>query len=96
MPAGIELQLATLHKNPPPGPAGFMKSSWTATGCSAGSTAARSGSSRGGNSIGLVGLSHLAADLLKLPVNSAWLDGEVVAPRADGAQRFFDAAKCLP
>src|SRR5277367_4446455 len=88
MPARIELQLATLRKSAPAGDGWIheIKLDGYRMLCRI----------EGGKcrliTRGLLDwtnrLSHLASDLLKLPVKSAWLDGEVVALRADGISDF--------
>ena len=88
MPVGIELQLATLHKSPPAGPGWLHEIKLDGY---------RMLCRIDGGKVRLITrgqldwtnrLSHLAADLLKLPVKSAWLDGEVVALKADGISDF--------
>jgi len=88
MPAGIELQLATLHESPPSGPGWLheIKLDGYRMLCRIHGCKVRL-ITRG--QLDWTGrLLHLAADLLKLPVKSAWLDGEVVALRADGISDF--------
>jgi bifunctional non-homologous end joining protein LigD len=88
MPAVIELQLATLHKSPPAGPGWLQEIKLDGY---------RMLCRIDGGKVRLITrgqldwtnrLTHLATDLLKLPVKSAWLDGEVVALKADGVSDF--------
>src|SRR5580704_4756073 len=84
IPAGIDLQLATLRKNPPAGNNWIHEIKFDGY---------RMLCRIEGRKVGLITrgrfdwanrFSHLAGDLLKLPVKSAWLDGEIVALRPDG------------
>jgi bifunctional non-homologous end joining protein LigD len=88
MPSSIELQLATLHKSPPSGPGWLHEIKLDGY---------RMLCRIDGGKVRLITrgqhdwtnrLSHLAADLLKLPVKSAWLDGELVALKPDGVSDF--------
>jgi bifunctional non-homologous end joining protein LigD len=88
MPARIELQLATLRKLPPAGSDWIHEIKFDGY---------RMLCRIEGGKVGLVTrgrhdwtnrFSHLASDLLKLPVKSAWLDGEIVALRPDGISDF--------
>ncbi len=88
MPPGIELQLATLRKSPPVGVGWLHEIKFDGY---------RMLCRIDGGDIRLITrgqldwtkrLSYLAGDLLELPVKSAWLDGEVVALRADGVSDF--------
>jgi bifunctional non-homologous end joining protein LigD len=88
IPAGIDLQLATLRKNPPAGDNWIHEIKFDGY---------RMLCRIEGGKVGLITrgrfdwanrFSHLAGDLLKLPVKSAWLDGEIVALRPDGVSDF--------
>jgi bifunctional non-homologous end joining protein LigD len=88
IPSGIELQLATLRKHPPDGADWLHEIKFDGY---------RMLCRIEGGDVRLITrgqldwtkrLWYLAADLAKLPVKSAWFDGEVVALRADGVSDF--------
>jgi bifunctional non-homologous end joining protein LigD len=88
IPGHIELQLATLRKCPPAGPGWLHEIKLDGYRMLCRIDGGRVQLITRGQLDWTNRLSHLAADLLKLPVKSAWLDGEVVALRADGISDF--------
>jgi bifunctional non-homologous end joining protein LigD len=88
MPAGIDLQLATLRKDPPVGDNWIHEIKFDGYRMQCRIEEGNIGLITRGRLDWTNRFSHLVGDLLKLPVKSAWLDGEIVALRPDGISDF--------
>jgi len=88
MPASVDLQLATLRKNPPAGDNWIHEIKFDGYRMLCRIENGKVGLITRGRLDWVNRFSHLASDLLKLPIKSAWLDGEIVALRPDGISDF--------
>src|SRR5580704_5249656 len=88
MPARIDLQLATLRKLPPAGSDWIHEIKFDGYRMLCRVENGEVGLVTRGRHDWTNRFSHLASDLLRLPVKSAWLDGEIVALRPDGISDF--------
>jgi bifunctional non-homologous end joining protein LigD len=88
MPARIELQLATLRKLPPADSGWIHEIKFDGYRMLCRIENGKVGLVTRGRHDWTNRFWHLASDLLKLPVKSAWLDGEIVALRPDGVSDF--------
>jgi bifunctional non-homologous end joining protein LigD len=88
MPARIELQLATLRKIPPAGPGWIHEIKFDGYRMLCRIENGKVGLVTRGHHDWTNRFSHLTSDLLRLPVKSAWLDGEIVALKPDGVSDF--------
>jgi bifunctional non-homologous end joining protein LigD len=88
MPARIELQLATLRKLPPADSGWIHEIKFDGYRMLCRIENGKVGLVTRGRHDWTNRFPHLASDLLKLPIKSAWLDGEIVALRPDGISDF--------
>ena len=83
MPGGVDLQLATLRKNPPAGDNWIHEIKFDGYRMLCRIEDGKVGLITRGRLDWTNRFSHLTTDLLKLPVKSVWLDGEIMALRPD-------------
>jgi bifunctional non-homologous end joining protein LigD len=88
MPANIELQLATLRKSAPAGDNWIHEIKFDGYRMQCRIEAGKVGLITRGRHDWTNRFSHLVSDLLKLPVKSAWIDGEIAALGPDGISDF--------